>query len=53
MPKIQQFKTTTGLVHYVIIPQAIVQLKQWKKGDILDFVEEDGKIRVVHRTSES
>ncbi|MFX0092790.1 MAG: AbrB/MazE/SpoVT family DNA-binding domain-containing protein [Candidatus Hodarchaeota archaeon] len=44
MPKIQEMKTKTGEVLFITIPKALAKFKGWKKGDELEFIEENGSV---------
>jgi bifunctional DNA-binding transcriptional regulator/antitoxin component of YhaV-PrlF toxin-antitoxin module len=44
MPRIQESQTKTGPVLTITIPRAIAKFKGWKKGDRLEFKEDNGKV---------
>lgn len=44
MAKIQEYKTKTGPVNYIIIPKAIMEFKGWGKGTELTFVQHNGDV---------
>ena len=48
MPKLQVSTDRSGKeVFHVTVPKAIVKLKGWKKGTILEFKELNGNLCVV------
>ena len=44
MPKLQQTYSKKKPVYSITVPKSLVKLKGWEKGDIIEFIESDGKV---------